>query len=129
MLLLFDSGKKLEKAVGEEAAQVIFETFEKFGEEHGRELATKGDVFAVRADLREEIINVRNELREEIMNVRNELREEIMNVRNELREEMHAMRADLRGEIHASKHETLNWVMGLLIAQTGILVALYAIIK
>ena len=40
-MLLFDTGKKLEKAVGEEAAQIIMETLEAMNENVRKESVTK----------------------------------------------------------------------------------------
>ncbi len=44
MTLLFDDTKKLEKALGEEAARVLIGILEKHDEEAKRELATKQDL-------------------------------------------------------------------------------------
>lgn len=43
-MLLFDDSKKLEKALGEEAAAVIAHVFEKADEKWRQELATKNDL-------------------------------------------------------------------------------------
>jgi uncharacterized membrane protein YukC len=43
-MLLFDDSKKLEKALGEEAAAVIAHVFEKADEKWRQELATKKDL-------------------------------------------------------------------------------------
>ena len=43
-MLLFDEGKRLEKAVGEEAAQIIVSVLERMIEEQKKESATKGDL-------------------------------------------------------------------------------------
>ena len=43
-MLLFDDSKKLEKALGEEAAAVLAHVFEKADENWRRELATKKDL-------------------------------------------------------------------------------------
>ena len=43
-MLLFDDSKKLEKALGEEAAAVIAHVFEKADEKWRRDLATKADL-------------------------------------------------------------------------------------
>ena len=68
-MLLFDDSKKLEKALGEEAASVIAHIFEKADESWRRELATKADVQEIRNDLIERIVNVRVE----IQDMKNEL--------------------------------------------------------
>jgi len=54
-MLLFDDSKKLEKALGEEAATVIAHVFEKADEKWRRDLATKADLQEVRNDLIERI--------------------------------------------------------------------------
>ena len=43
-MLLFDDSKKLEKALGEEAAPVLAHVFEKADEKWRRDLATKADL-------------------------------------------------------------------------------------
>ena len=54
-MLLFDTGKKLEKAVGEEAAAIIMQVFEQYDEQAKREIATKGDVRETELRLQAEI--------------------------------------------------------------------------
>ena len=44
IMLLFDDSKRLEKALGEEAASVLTHVFEKADENWRRDLATKGDL-------------------------------------------------------------------------------------
>jgi len=61
-MLLFDDSKKLEKALGEEAAAVLVHVFEKTDEKWRQELATKADLQEVRNDLIERISNVRVEM-------------------------------------------------------------------
>ena len=56
-MLLFDDGKKLEKAVGEEAARAIIETLEKYDENQKNAAATKGD-------LRETDLRLQKEMKE-----------------------------------------------------------------
>lgn len=79
-MLLFDDGKRLEKALGEEAAQIIIEVFEKLSEEQKKELATKGDLreeaTAIRADLRETELCLQKEIevvRKEVQQVKYDL--------------------------------------------------------
>jgi hypothetical protein len=50
-MLLFDDSKKLEKALGEEAAAVIAHIFEKADENWKRELATKTDIQNLRENM------------------------------------------------------------------------------
>ena len=57
-MLLFDDSKKLEKALGEEAAAVIAHVFERADEGWRRELATKADLQEVRVEMQ----TMRNDL-------------------------------------------------------------------
>lgn len=95
-MLLFDDGKRLEKAIGEEAAQIIISMLERMGDEQKKEAATKGD------------------LREA------ELR---------LETKVEASKSELKSDIASAKHELLKWFIGMAVAQTGVLAALYAIMK
>lgn len=54
-MLLFDDGKKLEKAIGEEAARAIIETLEKYDENQKNAVATKGDLRETELRLQKEI--------------------------------------------------------------------------
>lgn len=56
MTLLFDDTKKLEKALGEEAASVLIGILEKQNEDAKRELATKADIDVKLAQVKAEII-------------------------------------------------------------------------
>ena len=58
-MLLFDDGKKLEKAVGEEAAKTIVEVLERFDESAS---ASKGDLRETELRLLKEIDGVRLEI-------------------------------------------------------------------
>lgn len=61
-MLLFDTGKKLEKAVGEEAASIIMQVFEQYDEQTKKESATKGDLRETELRLQAEIEKVRAEI-------------------------------------------------------------------
>jgi hypothetical protein len=50
-MLLFDDSKKLEKALGEEAASILAHVFEKADGQWRSELATKADLMTVKADI------------------------------------------------------------------------------
>ena len=54
-MLLFDDSKKLEKALGEEAAAVIVHMFEKVNAENKQELVTKGHLELKLAELKAEL--------------------------------------------------------------------------
>ncbi len=61
-MLLFDDGKRLEKAVGEEAARAIVEVLERFDESQRNANATKGDLRETELRLLKEIDSVRLEI-------------------------------------------------------------------
>lgn len=61
-MLLFDDGKKLEKAVGEEAAKTIVEVLERFDEKQRNASASKGDLRETELRLLKEIDSVRLEI-------------------------------------------------------------------
>lgn len=75
-MLLFDTGKKLEKAVGEEAASIIMQVFEQYDEQTKKESATKGDLRETELRLQAEIEKVRAEtekVRAEIQKIKFDL--------------------------------------------------------
>ena len=61
-MLLFDDSKKLEKALGEEAAAVIAHVFEKADAKWRQDLATKADLSETKAELRAEIAQAKHEI-------------------------------------------------------------------
>ena len=74
-MLLFDTGKRLEKAVGEEAAQIIIEAFERLSEEQKKESATKGDVRETELRLQGEIELTRKEIKEVELRLQKEIQQ------------------------------------------------------
>ena len=62
-MLLFDDGKRLEKAIGEEAARAIIETLEKYDENQKNAGATKGDLRETELRLQKEIESLRVEMK------------------------------------------------------------------
>ncbi len=74
-----NDAKKLEKAVGEEAAKIIVETFEKYDEKQKQELATKGDLHETFKDLDNKIDKVEARLESKINTL--ELKMEKMELR------------------------------------------------
>jgi len=77
MTLLFDDGKKLEKAIGPEAAGVVAAIFERqdakiesqketIKKELLAELATKADLATLRGELREDMARLEGSLREDL---------------------------------------------------------------
>jgi hypothetical protein len=68
-MLLFDDSKKLEKALGEDAASIIAHVFEKADENFRRDLATKADLQEVRVEMQA----MRNDLIERISSVKTDI--------------------------------------------------------
>ena len=99
-MLLFDDSKKLEKALGEEAAAVIAHVFEKVDKKWHQELATKADVMAVKSDL--------SDMEKRILT---------------------ATSKDLEIGLAKTKHDILRWMVGGFIAQTALLVAILAFLR
>ena len=92
------------------------------------ELATRSDVRDVRDELKGDIQNVRTEIRD----VRDELKTEIRDVRDELKTEIQDVRNEvlrLENRMEANKHEVLKWVIGTMVAQTALIVAVIAFLK
>lgn len=98
-MLLFDDSKKLEKALGEEAAAVIAHVFEKADEQFKKELATKADLQEVRNDLIERIAETNERV------------------------------GSVRVEMQAMKNDLIKWMVGGFIAQSALLVAVLAFLK
>ena len=72
----------------------------------GSDLATKAELFSVKADLQSDIASVRADLKTEIASVRADLKTEIASVRSSIAE---------------VKSEILKWMFGAMAAQTAIL--------
>lgn len=90
----------------EHQAAALQKALDKYDEASRKDLATKGDIQDVRAELQD----VRAELKQDIHDVRSEL----------LR---------LENKMEASKHEVLKWVVGTMIAQTALIVAVIAFLR
>jgi predicted nucleic acid-binding Zn-ribbon protein len=132
-------------------ARLIAEAFERLEERYPpiADLATQASVKETELRLLKEIETVRKEMREmegklrlEIEGVRKEIREvesglrlEIEGVRKEMREMEGKLRLEIEGvrkeietvhkEIAVLKTDLIKWIIGLLIAQTGILIAVF----
>ncbi len=88
-------------------------------------LATKGDLAAVRTDLQAEIASVRTDLHAAIASVRTDLHAEIASVRTELQLGLAAAKADLAAtkasferSLADTKTELLKWIIGAIGVQT-----------
>jgi hypothetical protein len=123
-------------------ARLIAEAFERLEERYPpiADLATQASVKETELRLLKEIETVRKEMREmegklrlEIEGVRKEIREvesglrlEIEGMRKEMREMEGKLRIEtVRKEIAVLKTDLIKWIIGLLIAQTGILIAVF----
>ena len=83
-----------------EAQRVALQTaLDRYDEASRKELATRGD----------------------LQDVRNELKEDLQDVRNEM--------LRLENRMEANKHEVLKWVIGTMVAQTALIVAVMAFLK
>ncbi len=101
----------------------------------------KTEIQEVRTELKTEIQNVRTELKTEIQEVRTELKTEIQDVRLEteklrtdlkaeiqdVRLETEKLRTDLTEKMEANKHEILKWMLGTVVAQTALIVAVIGV--
>jgi phage host-nuclease inhibitor protein Gam len=81
----------------------------------GTDLASKGDLDAVRTALKAEIAALRAELRAEIAALRAELRAEIAALRAELKAHIREAELRLEAKIEAIKSDILNRVFGLIL--------------
>ena len=72
-MLLFDDSKKLEKALGEEAAAVLAHVFEKAEDTWRQELATKADLLATKTELQADLAQVKAELRADLAATENRI--------------------------------------------------------
>jgi hypothetical protein len=62
VVLLFDDSKKLEKALGIEAASVIAHVFEKANGQWRQDLATKADLVIAKNELQAQIANTKHDI-------------------------------------------------------------------
>ncbi len=83
-------------------------------------LATKADIAAVKAD----IAKLRAELKADIAKLRAELKGDVAKVRAEFKGDIAKVQAELKADIATVKADLLKWMIGALIAQGGLVVAL-----
>jgi septal ring factor EnvC (AmiA/AmiB activator) len=89
-------------------------------------VASKSDLAATRAELSADIASVRTEL----ASLRAELKADIASVRAELKADIASVRAELvsvRADLSLIEHRVLTRVGGMIVAATGILVAIHYI--
>jgi len=112
-MLLFDDSKKLEKALGEEAAAVIAHVFEQANERWRHELATRADIQSQKT-----VVKLKTVLRHELAT-----KADIQNLRDVLGH------MATKVELTQTKHDILRWVLGGFIAQTALIVAIMAFLR
>ncbi|NDV23829.1 MULTISPECIES: hypothetical protein [unclassified Desulfovibrio] len=109
MVLLFDDAKKLEKAVGEEAAEVIAHVLEKHEEKSKQELEEAKKELVTRADL----YKVEGNLKADMTRLETKVENIESNLENKI-----------RAEVQAAKSETIKWMAGMLMVQAATVAAL-----
>lgn len=122
-MLLFDTGKKLEKAFTQEQFDALVEVLERRGDK----AATGEDLRETELRMQTEIEKIRSEtekIRLEIKETEAQLRTEIEKVRAEtekVRLEVRETEARLRTEIEKVKYDLLKWQIGGWIALAAIM--------
>ncbi len=93
-------------------------------------LATKIDIAEIHAKLdtiNADIENLRTETKSGIENLRAETKSEIEKLRAETKSEIEKLRAETKSEIEKCKSDLIKWVVGAIIAQGGLIVALVSV--
>jgi ribosomal protein L29 len=98
-MLLYEDSKRLEKALGEEAASVIAHMFEQAEDQRRQDRVTKADLLLLKSDLQNEISNTAFALQAEHTSIKTELKADIASVRTELTTEIASVRTELKAEI------------------------------
>ncbi len=98
-MAMFDTHRAVKKLTGagfsEDQAEALIDAVR----DEQEALATKADLLAVRADLREEISALRAEVKEDIAALRAELKEDMAALRTEVKEDIAALRAESKEDI------------------------------
>lgn len=105
-------------------ARIIAEGFERLEDRYPelRDLATASGVRESELALRGDIERTRLRIEE----VRAELSKEIEQLRADLSRDIEGMRTELGERIHGGQVATIRWTIGLLVAQTAVLVAVFS---
>ena len=98
-MAMFDTHRAVKKLTGAGFSEGQAEALIDAVRDEQEALATKADLLAVRADLREEISALRAELKEDIAVLRAELKEDIGALRTETKEDIAVLRAELKEDI------------------------------
>lgn len=129
-MLLFDTGKKLEKAFTQEQFDALVDVLDKREEKASTKEDLKEFELKLNGSLREselrtqlEIEKVRAEtekVRAEVKETEGRLKIDIEKVRAEVKE----TEARLTEKLESNKHEILKWITGMVVAQAAVFVAL-----
>lgn len=86
------------------------------------EVASRGDVREMGAELRAETANLRTELKTDIANLRTELKTDIANLRTELKTDIANLRTELKTQVASLRGEVkqIQWNLSLVIAGLGV---------
>lgn len=121
-MLLFDTGKKLEKAFTQEQFDALVEVLESREDK----AATKEDLAALELRLNAELQKHREDTKAELAATKTELTAMEARLRNEIEKQQLLLQRD----IQKTKVETLQWTVGLMVAQTvAIIAAVGALIR
>ena len=97
---------------------------EAFAEATGQELATKSDLGLTKADIQAEIAGLRAELKSDLATLRTEFKSDLATLRTELKTDMESLRTEFKSDMAALKVDFIKWMVGLLFAQTALLLTL-----
>lgn len=134
---------KVDEKAAEEIAAI-------FGDVLDTQLATKKDIAVIQQDIlliRKDIANLQSETKKDIEQLRNETKNNIEQLRNETKSDIELLRSEtksnialvhkdikeletkLEAKIESSKAEMLKWTIGLIVAQTGIILTFFKLLK
>ena len=101
--------RKLEKELGKDKAESIFQMIAKYNQIQINNLSTKADIEGVRTEFHRELGNVKEEIHRELGNVKEEIHRELGNVKESVQKSI----------------SNISWrVAGFLIAQSALIAAL-----
>ena len=101
--------RKLEKELGKDKAEAIFQMIAKYNQIQINNLSTKADIEGVRTEFHRELGNVKEEIHRELGNVKEEIHRELGNVKESVQKSI----------------SNISWrVAGFLIAQSALIAAL-----
>ncbi len=97
---------------------------------------TKKDIEILRNETKNNIEQLRNETKNNIEQLRNETKSDIELLRSETKSNIALVHKDIKeletkleAKIESSKAEMLKWTIGLIVAQTGIILTFFKLLK